>query len=72
MVEVQVTKDNVNIAFSRKLVDDKELNDFIEKVRVKDLITRSRMTEEEALKLDRELKSNWWKKNRQHFLAKMQ
>lgn len=30
------------------------------------------MPEEEDLKLDRELKSSWWKKNRPRFLAKMQ
>lgn len=71
MLKVQVTDDNVNVVFSRNLLNDKELMDFIEKVKVKSLISQSQLTEEDAQKLDNELKSNWWKKNRERFLEKI-
>jgi hypothetical protein len=71
MLNVQVKDDNVNIVFSKSLLSDDDLRDFIERIRVKQLISESQMTEEAALELDRDLKSNWWKKNRERFLAKI-
>jgi hypothetical protein len=58
----------VNIVFSRDLLRDDELMDFIERIKVKHLISESQLTEEKALSLDDELKSDWWKKNRDRFL----
>lgn len=71
MLNVQVTEENVNIVFSRNLVSDKDLTEFLEKVRLKNLISKSQLTEEDVKNLDNELKSNWWKKNRDRFLAKI-
>lgn len=71
MLNVQVSEDNVNIVFSRDLINDKDLMEFIEKVKVKNLISKSELSEEDALKLDKELKSNWWQKNRENFLSKI-
>ena len=71
MLNVQVTEENVNIVFSRNLINDKDLLEFLEKVRLKNLISKSQLTEEDVEALDNELKSNWWKKNRDRFLAKM-
>jgi len=71
MLNVQVTEENVNIVFSRNLVCDKDLVEFLEKVRLKNLISKSQLTEEDVKNLDNELKSNWWGKNRARFLAKI-
>jgi hypothetical protein len=71
MLNVQVTEENVSIVFSRNLINDKDLIDLLDKVRVKNLISKSQLTEEDARNLDTELKSNWWKKNRGRFLAKI-
>jgi hypothetical protein len=71
MLNVQVTEENVNIVFSRNLVSDKDLVEFLEKVRLKNLISKSQFTEENLKNLDNQLKSNWWKKNRDRFLAKI-
>jgi hypothetical protein len=71
MLNVQVKDDNVNIVFSRELIKDDELMDFIERIRVKNLIFESKLTDEIARNLDKELKSNWWKQNRERFLAKI-
>lgn len=71
MLNMQVKSDNVNIVFSRDLIRDDELREFIEKIRVKQLISESRMTEDDAIKMDTELKSNWWEKNKEQILAKI-
>ncbi len=71
MLNVQVGSDKVSIEFSRSLVNDRDLMEFIEKVRLKNLISKSELTEKDALNLDKELKSDWWQKNRERFLAKM-
>ena len=71
MLNVQVKDDNVNIVFSRELIKDDELMDFVERIRVKNLIFESKLTDEIARNLDKELKSNWWKQNREKFLAKI-
>lgn len=71
MLNMQVRNDNVNIVFSRSLIRDDELRDFIEKMRVKQLISESQMTEDDALKIDAELKSNWWEKNKEQIYAKI-
>lgn len=71
MLEVQITEKNVNVRFSKNLIDDKDLKEFLEKVRVKELISKSQLTEEDLKILDNELKSEWWKKNREKFLNRI-
>ena len=71
MLEVQINEKNVNVRFSKNLIDDKDLKEFLEKVRVKELISKSQLTEEDLKILDNELKSEWWKKNREKFLDRI-
>lgn len=72
MLEVTVSGDNVNIVFSKNLVNDRDLMEFIEKVKVKNLISKSQLTEADVENLDEELKTDWWKKNRHRFLGKFE
>jgi hypothetical protein len=71
MLDIQVKDDNVNIVFSRNLISDNDLMELIERIKVKHLISQSQLTEEDAIKLDEELKANWWKNNREKFLDKI-
>ena len=72
MLEIQVKDDNVNIVFSRNLINDNDLMEMIERIRIKHLISRSNLTEEDAFQLDEELKTDWWENNRERFLEKIQ
>jgi len=67
-LNVQVSEDNVNIVFSRDLVNDRDLMDFVEKVKVKNLFSKSKLPEEDAQTLDMQLKSDWWRKNKERYL----
>jgi hypothetical protein len=71
MLDIQVKDDNVNIVFSRNLINDNDLMELLERIKVKHLISQSQLTEENAIKLDEELKSNWWKNNKEKFLDKI-
>ncbi len=72
MLDIQVKDDNVNIEFSRNLISDNDLMEMIERIKVKHLISKSKLTEEDAIKLDEELKTNWWENNKEKFLAKIE
>ncbi len=72
MLEVQVRDDNVKIVFSRNLMKDDDLMELIERIRVKHLISKSKLTEGQAEQLDTELKSDWWKKNRTRILDRFE
>jgi hypothetical protein len=71
MLDIQVKDDNVNIVFSRNLINDNDLMELLERIKVKHLISQSQLNEENAIKLDEELKSNWWKNNKEKFLDKI-
>jgi hypothetical protein len=71
MLDIQVKDDNVNIVFSRNLINDNDLMELLERIKVKHLISQSKLTEEDAIALDEELKTKWWKNNKEKFLAKI-
>lgn len=71
MLDIQVKDDNVNIVFSRNLLNDNDLMELLERIKVKHLISQSKLTEEDAIALDEELKTNWWKKNREKIRDKI-
>ena len=71
MLDIQVKDDKLNIEFSRNLIGDNDLMELIERIKVKHLISQSQLTEADAIRLDDELKVNWWKNNREKFLDKI-
>ncbi len=72
MLDVQVRDDNtINIMFSKNLISSNDLMEFIEKLRVKQLISESKLKRNDAMRLDEELKTGWWEKNREKFLSKI-
>ena len=72
MLNYQVTENTINLSFSKELLSSTEVVRFIETLRIKELLSKSEINRNEALKLDDELKENWWKENKQHFLDKIE
>jgi hypothetical protein len=72
MINYQVSDNMVNLTFSKELLSSPEIVRFIEILRIKELLSNSQVNEETALKLDDELKENWWQKNKDTFLGKIQ
>ncbi len=72
MLNYQVSDNTVNLTFSKELLSSPEIVRFIEILRIKELLSNSQVSEETALKLDDQLKENWWQKNKDTFLGKIQ
>mgnify|MGYP000429763379 CR=1 FL=1 len=71
MFNYQTTNTTVNLSFSKEFLSSSEVVKFIETLRIKELLSKSQMTEEQALQLDEEIKEEWWQKNQARFLEKI-
>ena len=71
MLEVQTTREIVTLSFNRDFLSTKELSTLIENLRIKELLLKSKLQENQVLLLDEELKNSWWKKNREKILKKI-
>jgi len=71
MFNYQTTNTTVNLSFSKEFLSSSEVVKFIETLRIKELLSKSQMTEEQALQLDEEIKEEWWQKNQARFLEKL-
>ena len=71
MFNYQTTNTTVNLSFSKEFLSSSEVVKFIETLRIKELLSKSQMTEEQALQLDEEIKEEWWQENQARFLEKI-
>lgn len=71
MLNYQTTETTVNLTFSKEYLNSSELLRLLEILRIKELLSQSQITEEAALMLDEELKTEWWHENQARFLAKI-
>ena len=71
MFNYQTTNTMVTLSFSKEFLSSSEVVKFIETLRIKELLSKSQLTTEDALKLDDELKEEWWQKNQARFLEKI-
>jgi len=72
MLNYQTSDNTVNLTFSKELLSSPEVVRFIEILRIKELLSNSQVTSGDVMKLDDELKENWWQKNQDTFLGKIQ
>jgi hypothetical protein len=71
MLNYQVTDNTVNLSFSKDLLSAPEIVKLIETLRIKELLTHSQLTVDDATRLDEDLKANWWQQNKDRFLDKL-
>ncbi len=69
MFEYQTNDNIVNLAFPKGLLSSPEIIRFVEILRIKELLSNSQISSEEVMKLDDELKEQWWQKNKDSFLG---
>lgn len=72
MFNYQTSDNTVNISFSKELLSSPEIVRFIEVLRIKELLSNSKINSENVMELDDELKESWWQKNKDTFLGKIQ
>ena len=71
MLTYQSTEKTVSLSFFKEFLTAHELAKPVEMLRVKELISKNQMTDQDAETLDNELKENWWQANKDRFLAKI-
>ncbi len=71
MLSYQTTDDTVNLKFSKEYLSSPEVIKLIETLRIKELLSTSQLCTEDVMKLDDELKENWWQAHKDDFLEKI-
>lgn len=71
MLTYQATDKTVTVSFSKEFLTAQELAKFVELLRIKELLAKSQMTEDDVMQLDDELKESWWQGNKDRFLDKI-
>ncbi len=59
------------IEFNKNILNEKEIVELVEYLKIKETIYKSKLQKEEVEKLDNELKYNWWCKNKEVILGKI-
>ncbi len=70
MIDIYYEHDEVIVKFPKQLIaTDKYVYDFVELLRIKQLLEKSQMTEQQIWELSEEIKQNWWDEHKNEFLA---
>lgn len=70
MIDISYEHDEVIVKFPKQLIaTDKYVYDFVELLRIKQLLEKSQMTEQQIWELSEEIKQNWWDEHKNEFLA---
>lgn len=68
MITVEKTNTDVRVTISKDAVPPKQLNAFLDWLRLEEIAQRSRLTEKEADRLAEETKADWWAANKEKFI----
>jgi hypothetical protein len=64
---ISQTNDEIILKFSKN-IDIDGLQDFFDYITYKEAVLNSQATQDDVDKLEKEIKSNWWSKNRERLL----
>ena len=70
-MEVIKEKEKVLIKFNKNILNEKEIINLIEYLQTKEIIYKSKLIPKEIEILDNEMKKNWWEKNKNKILKKI-
>ncbi len=70
MIDIMFEANDVIVKFPKQLVSSAYVQDFLERLRLENVIQRSQLTEEQAWQLSEEIKDAWWQKNKVSFLQR--
>ena len=68
MITVEKTDKDVRVTIPKDAVPPKQLNAFLDWLRLEEIAQRSRVTEEEADRIADEIKAEWWAANKDKFI----
>ena len=68
MIVVEQTETDVRVTIPKNAVPPKQLNAFLDWLRLEEIAQRSALTEEEADRMAEESKAGWWAVNKEKFI----
>lgn len=63
MITVESTEDAIHVTIPRGEMDHDQVEAIIRPLRFQSLVSRSKMTREEAVRMAEDSKESWWRKN---------
>ncbi len=72
MITVEQTGKDLRVTIPKDAVPPKQLNAFLDWLRLEEIAQRSRLTEEEADRIANEIKAEWWAANKNRFISAVQ
>lgn len=67
MIGVQSKPGRVEVTIPTEGLSPEEVNDLVSWLRVESIVSRSRLTEDDAWQISEEIKSSWWDANKDRF-----
>lgn len=71
MVDISFEKDDVILKFPKQYVSADYVQQFLERLRLEAIVKKSKLTEEQAWELSENLKQEWWGKNKENLLKRI-
>jgi len=68
MIGVRAIANRVEVTIPTEGLSPEEIKDLVSWLRVESIVSRSRLSEEEAWKISEEIKSSWWDSNQHRFM----
>lgn len=68
MITVETTETDVRVTIPKDAVPPKQLNAFLDWLRLEEIAQRSGPTEEDADRIAEEIKAEWWTANKDRFI----
>ena len=68
MITVEKTETDVRVTIPKDAVPPKQLDAFLDWLRLEEIAQRSRLTEEDANRFADEMKAGWWAANKDKFI----
>lgn len=68
MITVEKTDADVRVTIPKDAVPPKQLDAFLDWLRLEEIAQRSRLSEEDADRIAQDIKAQWWAANKEKFL----
>ncbi|MBI5772772.1 MAG: hypothetical protein HZA89_03390 [Verrucomicrobia bacterium] len=68
MITVEKTDADLRVTIPKGAVPPEQLNAFLDWLRLEEIVQRSRLTEEDASRIAKDIKAEWWAANKDRFI----
>jgi len=71
MVDISFEKDEAILKFPKQFISADYVQQFLERLRLEAIVEKSKLTEDQAWELSEQLKKEWWEKNKEKLIKRI-